>query len=546
MKGNRMHSQEIAPRRTCVALLLSLSLLLVGVTGARAEDDDGDGGWLPITLEVNDVAGLYRWSVDWDITFHYERFDRTLPDGSGLFVDRHVDRKARLPSMPLVTRDTPGIDEIPGGANVSMASMPPSTRLPGCGGEIYRDDPATTAHQRDWDALVALRDRVFEEGGVTTGTPLREKARLIADWARNVNPGGPIYESKHPVDLVFHPSFCAGRSNAFVAIMHTMGIPARTVNMNTHSVAEVFLDGRWYYVENIRGRDTDSRKTATFMPCSLMAFYADPEAHGEHTSESHIASPYFRSKDLHNGRANWQLGALWKWHFIQCARGDDMMMRDTMKNGSGIAVTLNGATCVALYPNAPHYYYKVLEGNAPVMTNYQKHGWYCAGHRVLQGDWIRKRFYIGDLDAPDNPVTKVTSRLHLMGGDTQTFAIPPVFTKDPAGWTLKVGGKSYPLSDWKGWRLVKGFEPVAMVPFAYFEFELHEEDLTENGYTMLEFGSRPTTKYREQHVHVRIFPDPVEPYVNPHKPYDTSRTQEDWRIITDQKWDLLQMFEYAR
>ncbi len=253
-------------------LLFLLSLAAASLLSTSTAEE---GAWRPISVTVNDVAGPWNWSVNRDISFHYTRFDETLPDGAGLFVNRQIDMAARLPSPPLVTRDSPGIDETPTGANVSMASLPPSARFPGSGGENYRKD-GKTAHQRDWDALVAVRDRIFAENGVTGDTPLEEKVRLVAEWAREVNRNGPVYESKHPVDLIFHPSFCVGRANAFAAIMHTMGLHARTVNMNTHSVAEVLLGGRWRFVENRKGRTTDTRATAALMPCSLMEFYARP------------------------------------------------------------------------------------------------------------------------------------------------------------------------------------------------------------------------------------------------------------------------------
>ena len=497
-------------------------------------------------MKVNDVTGVYQWSINWDISFQYTKFDKVLADGNVLFIDRHIDENAYLPPKPLVTRDWPGIDEIPNGANVSMATMPPSTRLPGSGGELYQKNDSRTAHQRDWDALVAVRDKIFKENKVTKDTPLREKVKLIADWAQWVHYGGPVYESKHPVDLIFHSSFCAGRASGFVGIMHTMGLPARTVNMNTHTVAEVLLDNKWHYVENIHENKTDIRKTTALMPCSLMEFYANPSTYSKHTSESHINSGYFKYKDLHNGRANWQLGALWRWHFIQCGKGDDVMMRHTLENGSGIAVSLNNATSKALYPNANKYYYKVPKGNPPVLTNYQKHSWYIAGHRVLQGDWIRKKFYIGNLNDANNPVTKVTSRLYLMGGETQTFAIPPVIIKEYAEWTLKVNDKVYQLKDWQGWKFVKKFDPLTLLPVIYFEFQLDKKDLKQNDYNILQFGSKHGRKYYEQHIYVMIFPDPVKPYLNPYQPGKESRVQKKWRIITDQKWDLLQLVEFAR
>lgn len=520
-------------------LVLFCCLSITGSLSARETSS-----WQPITINVNDIAGEYNWSINWDISFHYKKFDNVLPDGNGVFINRQINKNSCLPSKPLITRDSKGIDEIPNGANVSMASMPESKRIPGSGGENYNKNDGKTAHQRDWDALVKERDKVFAENGVTDETPLMDKVKLIADWAHSVHRGDPLYESKHPTDLVFYRSFCVGRANGFVGMMHTMGLPARTVNMNGHSVGEVLIDGKWYYVENF-ARKSGDKEAATLMSCSLMEFYGNPFAYLDETTDTHIDSAYFKSEDLHNGRANWQLGGWWHWHFIQCAKGDDIMMRNTMKNGSGIAVTLNGANSAAIYPNAENYYYKVLKDNPPVMTNYQKETWYRAGHRVLQGDWIRKRFYIGNLDDKENPVEKVTSRLYLMGGETQTFSIPSAIFPDDAEWALKINGKEYKLKDFDDWQLVKEFEPNAMMPVIYFEFQLNKKDLHQNDYNVFEFGSAPCERYREQHIHVMIYPEPMLPYFNPYKQFDNSRKQTEWRIITDQKWDWLQICEYA-
>ncbi|MGD8780971.1 MAG: transglutaminase-like domain-containing protein [Ignavibacteria bacterium] len=525
-------------------LLIAVALIFINAQVLYSQSSEG---WQPISLKVNEVAGIYNWSINWDISFQYSKFDKVLSDGSGLFINRQIDKNSFLPLKPLITRESLGIDETPKGANVSMASKPPSKIYPGCGGELYNKNGGKTQHQQDWDALVEVREKIFRENNVNKDTPLLEKVRLIADWARKVNQdNGPVYESKHPADLIFHPSFCVGRANGFVGVMHTMGLPARTINMDTHSVAEVLVDNKWYYVENISGKKTDTKETSALLPCSLLEFYADPDMYGEYTSESHINSGYYRNKDLHNGRANWQLGALWNWHFIQCGNGDDDMMKHTLENGSGIAVSLNSATSKALYPGAEKYYYKVVNGNPPVLTNYQKNSWYIAGHRVLQGDWIRKQFFIGNLDDKDNLVTKIASRLFLMGGETQTFAIPPLMLKEYAGWKLKVNDKVYELKKWDGWKLVKEFDSLTMLPVIYYEFQLDKNDLKQDDYNILQFGSEPGRKFGEQHIYVMIFPDSVEPYVNPFRSGQNARPQKEWRIITDQKWDLMELFEFAR
>ncbi len=121
-----------------------------------------------------------------------------------------------------------------------------------------------------------------------------------------------------------------------------------------------------------------------------------------------------------------------------------------------------------------------------------------------------------------------------------------MYTTRDAEWTLKVNGKPYRLEDFEKWKLVREFEATAMMPVLYFEFEIDKSDLEQNGYNVLEFGSGPGERGREQHVHVMIYPDPVEPYVPPYRPGKNARPQKKWRVITDQKWDLVGMFEYAR
>ena len=103
-------------------------------------------GYEPIELKVCDAVGEMYWSPAWEIHFHYSHFDEVLPDGSGLFVDRQVDPGSRLPEVPLVTRESAGIDENPTGCHVSLASLPPRKEEP-YGGELYDPSDSRTVEQ---------------------------------------------------------------------------------------------------------------------------------------------------------------------------------------------------------------------------------------------------------------------------------------------------------------------------------------------------------------------------------------------------------------
>ncbi|MCK5734041.1 MAG: transglutaminase domain-containing protein, partial [Candidatus Latescibacteria bacterium] len=208
------------------------------------------------------------WSPAWEIHFLYARFDEVLPDGSGLFVDRQVDPGSRLPQMPLIRRESPGMDEDPTGCHVSLAVLPPREEEPR-GGELYDASDARTAHQRDWDALVQWRDDLFDKQGILEDAPVFEKVRVLAEYARSRS--GPTYASRHPVDLFLHASYCTGKANGLAGMLHTMGIPARTINTPVHSVVEVYDGGRWVLVDNVKPGILISKKSA-------MEAFAHPEA----------------------------------------------------------------------------------------------------------------------------------------------------------------------------------------------------------------------------------------------------------------------------
>lgn len=461
-------------------------------------------GYEPIELKVCDAVGKMYWSPSWEIHFHYSHFDEVLPDGNGLFINRQVDPGSYLPEVPLITRASAGIDETPTGCHVSLASLPPRKKEP-YGGELYDPSDSRTAHQRDWDALVEWRENLFAKYGVSENTSLLEKVGLLAEYVRSHS--GPVYASRYPVDVLLHSSYCVGKANALVALLHTMGVPARTINLRDHSLVEVCVDGRWYLTDNVPG--------VTLMEASAMEVFATP---GTLKGLSEQQMKYYRERELHSN-SPYNLSGWWHWHFNQCGRGLKLS-REPLLNGAGIGLCLDPSTAKALYPDSERYLFKVLKDNPPVLITCRKHSWYRAGLRLLEGQWIRKRFYLGNLHDPKNPVRKVVAVLHLIGGEAQNMDTEKV------NWFLKVNGTSHNLKEIKGWNIRKKFDGL-MIPRLALEFVLPLQELKEEDYNTLEFGT--DEKGQGQFLHVIIYPDPVLPYTSPFLPNEQPK-QTYWNV----------------
>lgn len=115
--------------------------------------------------------------------------------------------------------------------------------------------------ERDWDFLERHRDLVFQARGIRLDSPLCDKVQALAEdiWTfrREIQkPGGNDFKRSipwsHPVDTLIYGSWCLGGAYALIGLCATMGVPAREVSMYGHSGAEVWMEGRWCYVESIK------------------------------------------------------------------------------------------------------------------------------------------------------------------------------------------------------------------------------------------------------------------------------------------------------
>lgn len=181
----------------------------------------------------------------------------------------------------------------------------------------------------------------------------------------------------------------------------------------------------------------------------------------------------------------------------------------------------------------------MLKGGSPVLITCRKHSWVRAGLRVLEGQWVRKRFYVEALRDAGNPVENVVGVLHLMGGEAQTMDV------EKADWVLKINGQAHNLRELEGWRIRREFDTWLMPQLA-IEFPLPLSELKEGDDNVLEFGTEEAKpRGQNQFVHVMIYPDPLLPYLNPFRA-DNPDKQGYWLIRPDHPPELRQVDGFER
>ena len=237
--------------------------------------------WRPIRIHAHGLeprlAKHWNCLPAWNIDAFYDRADEYVPypevsravgqlpkdspfieTGMPVYWDRHIDRRYHL-EYPAITKDTPR--------------------------SVSRTVGDT---DKDWDTLIAHRDRVLAAAGLTLDSPKEAIAKAIADTFKWESPfyhtkpeqavigGEKTRQLHHPVESVLHQSFCVGCANAHVALAAACGIPARNVGTHGHYAAEFLIDGRWRYVENTC-RHPDQKGLEAFFPEAWMDLTTHPE-----------------------------------------------------------------------------------------------------------------------------------------------------------------------------------------------------------------------------------------------------------------------------
>ena len=510
-------------------LWLYLSAYQSPVCGVPGE---ADTLWVPVRFEVSPAVGEMNWSVLWRI-YVYQEPDRFCGD-LGVFVNRHVNPYTRFELPAPVTRQSKGMDEQACGAQVSNAALP--------GGEIYDPADGKSAHQRDWDFIVAETQRILAEKGLAGSSDRAAQIRAMAEYVQSRR-GGKVYESRGPADFLLHSSYCTGAANALAAIASTMDLDYRTINHYGHSVTEVLVDGKWYFIENSVGYPVFVTSTLMRLTCEAEAYPYDKEKYGKRYPEWNLSGD-----DWMRYGAVYSLSSRW-WHFNQGSLGADRIIRSqSLRNGCGVCVGLDGNTAGPLYPGLDEYLFKAVESGAMLVAG--KYCWYYTTLPLGPGQRVRRSFYLGGLRDPGHPVTAVVAQLILHPGGAKNF--PP----DGKGWYLLVNGRRFALEspevEWSVERkripVPGGYLPnpagLVDLPEEYLAFRLPIDALKQESINIVELAmeaEEPAQGKKRAGLLVRLFPDPVAPYLAPVSAGAGQELPASWTVNPDHICEVLRV-----
>jgi len=514
------------------AMIFRLCLSVFTAGFAETAPAGADTSWVPVRFEVSPAVGGMNWSVLWRV-YVFQEPDR-LCSGRGVFVNRHVNPYTSFDLPAPATRSSRGMDEQAGGAQVSIAALP--------GGELYEPGDGKSAHQRDWDFIVSESGRILAEKGLAGSTDRAAQIKTLAEYVQSRR-GGEVYESRGPVDFLIHSSYCTGAANAIAGIASTMGLEYRTINHHGHSVAEVLIDGKWYFIENSVGYPVFVPATLMRLTCEAEAYPYDREKYGKRYLEWDLSGDDW----MHYG-AVYSLSSRW-WHFNQGSLGADPLIRSQcLKSGCGVCVGLDGNTARPLHPGLGEYLFKAADSGAMLVAG--KYCWYYSSLPLGPGARVRRSFYLGALHDTGHPVTAVVAQLVLHPGSEKNFPA------DGRGCFLVVNGRRLALNDAElEWSLVHKSIPVpgtfvpnpaglVSLPEEYLSFRLPLELLKENSINIVELGiesAKETTAKRKSDILVRIFPDPLAPYLAPFSPGAGRELPTRWIVNPDHICEVLRV-----
>lgn len=326
-------------------------------------------------------------------------------------------------------------------------------------------EPSVTLQDssRDWHFLARHRDLVFDNKRIQLADSPWDKIRALAEdiWTfRRViqKPGGNTFEHStpwsHPVDSLMYGSWCLGGAYALIGLCATLGIRAREISLRGHSATEVWLNGKWCFVESIQ-RFAENGGTnmvdASFAEVRLAP--TDP-AYGFCAEQQQM---YFQTRFLSSMCPN---NGLWL---------------QQLQN-----VSYCPETALAMYPYWTEPRFKSDQPERyELVPRFQNAG---GAHEALilrQGQAFARRFWIGSLSE-----TKTLTATFEGAGrtDVPTQNVP----EDGGNWFIAVNDKIYPIRDLGGWSALRGAGGKTS-PWQ-FSFELPLAELTEHAYNMLAIG----------------------------------------------------------
>ncbi len=390
------------------------------MTADRTDETKHDD-FLPLVTYLGGPFDRQPLDVAAEVIVTHERLDESVRGGDlGLLVDRHVNPQTRLPRGVLVTRETPGEDVRRHGPYLSLAVQRPDPEGEPVGGEMYDPNAQEPPHAREWDFLLEHAEKALAEAGVGANAPDAEKVGAFARYGLKFKTG-PTYASFHPVDVLLHSSYCTGAANVQATLANVHGIPARHCCISNHTMTEVYVDGRWQFVDN-------HVHTEPFVPGSD---YVDVTLNCDSYEEFSDRQRRYLSHRRCWARSPWHYSGMLYWHWAW-GMGKDRGIRTDVMDGYGIGVPCDPHHAAALYPERDSYPFPAWDGK-PELTLTEKASWLRVNILFGAGERLRKVFYVGPCE--DNPLTSARVEWWFRG-EVETGEV----VLDCAGRTIEPSG----------------------------------------------------------------------------------------------------------
>ncbi len=221
--------------------------------------------------------------------------------------------------------------------------------------------------------------------------PDADKVQALAEYAMRVKKS-PTYASFHPVDVLLHSSYCSGTANVFGALANVEGIPVRQCCISNHSMIEVFVDGRWHFVDN-------HANGARFVPG---ADYVDVTLEPDRFPQFSDVQKGYLSHRRTWARSPWHYSGMLRWHWAW-GGGKGRGTRTFIMDAYGVGVPCDPHHARALYPDRAEHPFPMWDG-VPELTLTEKCSWVRVDLQVRPGESLLKGYHAGPSD--DNPVTR--------------------------------------------------------------------------------------------------------------------------------------------
>lgn len=373
--------------------------------------------WSPLVGKGSANCPPESLSLAAEIILTHTHFDEParVSYADGTLVNRHLWRERSLPNPRPIDQDSYGENQDPCGAHISLAAQPRGSD--GLGGELIEHYKHThyanlTAHEKEWkflqehveQAYAAYRNShtCWPQTTLNEWQKVEALARYATRWKMRT---ADVYASFHPVDVLFHSSYCTGAANILQALAMVAGFPTRFIAISNHSTVEIHVHNRWIWADNIISDGGITPNTFNYAEMT-----SDPLAIPSFT---HMQREFYNSPTARY-RSPYSLSAQHYWHFMSgAAKG--RANRNDLEAGYGLSVPYDPSTAAALYPELHQHRFLCPQGWGPSICLSEKGSLIQARCDLQPHQIIRKSFFVSD--CADNPIQSGVVKLRL--GDTK-------------------------------------------------------------------------------------------------------------------------------